>query len=243
MLPALPALQSDTIDKVNRLQVTALGATAVSQGLGCGGGAEGRALRRVTMPAALHAVWGWAGLVHIYRSGATAFQLSRLTHLPATLQQQLQGIGSSARILQGDIAACGPAVIHVIDQARSCTPERGAVCSSRRSRGAHTHVPAVGHVPACRAPSASLILQPALCCHCRCCCPSLSTSRPLMPSPARRRPWQMPLCQARCLSPAGADPCPLGRSNGACLCLHCLCCCPHTCSFFRSCSPCLCTCV
>ena len=37
---------------------------------------------------------------------------------------QLQGIGSSARILQGDLAACGPSVIHVIDQARRC----GAIC-------------------------------------------------------------------------------------------------------------------
>lgn len=28
---------------------------------------------------------------------------------------QLQGIGSSAKILQGDIVACGPAIIHIAD--------------------------------------------------------------------------------------------------------------------------------
>ncbi|PRW55961.1 barwin-like endoglucanase [Chlorella sorokiniana] len=56
LLPGTAINTSDTIDKVNRLQVTALGPTA------------------------------------------------------------LQGIGSSARILQGDLAACGPSVIHVVDQ-------------------------------------------------------------------------------------------------------------------------------
>ncbi|KAI7843972.1 hypothetical protein COHA_002510 [Chlorella ohadii] len=54
LLPGMAINTSDTIDKVNRLQVTALGPTA------------------------------------------------------------LQGIGSSARILQGDLAACGPSVIHVL---------------------------------------------------------------------------------------------------------------------------------
>lgn len=33
---------------------------------------------------------------------------------------QLQGIGTSASILQGDIVACGPSIIHVIDQASGC---------------------------------------------------------------------------------------------------------------------------
>ena len=29
---------------------------------------------------------------------------------------QLQGIGNAANILQSDIAACGPSIIHIIDQ-------------------------------------------------------------------------------------------------------------------------------
>jgi hypothetical protein len=30
--------------------------------------------------------------------------------------KQLQGIGNSAAVLQADVAACGPSVIHIIDQ-------------------------------------------------------------------------------------------------------------------------------
>lgn len=29
---------------------------------------------------------------------------------------QLLGIGSNANILQGDIVACGPSIIHIVDQ-------------------------------------------------------------------------------------------------------------------------------
>ena len=129
----------------------------------------------------------------------------RPAHLPA-LQPQLQGIGSSARILQGNIAVCGPAVIHVIDQASR----------SRRGKGAAEHrvpvwlqsatsLPTMSHLPP---PSCSRLPSAAL--PCRCCCPSHSTSRRLTPSPARRRPCQrraQQTCpgQARCLSPAGAE--------------------------------------
>lgn len=38
---------------------------------------------------------------------------------------QLEGIGSSARILQPDVAACGPSVVHIIDQVGPlCLPAR-----------------------------------------------------------------------------------------------------------------------
>ena len=37
-------------------------------------------------------------------------------NIQAKSQTQLQGIGNSANILQADIAACGPSVVHIIDQ-------------------------------------------------------------------------------------------------------------------------------
>ena len=33
---------------------------------------------------------------------------------------QFKGLGSSANILQGDIVACGPSIIHLVDQVRFC---------------------------------------------------------------------------------------------------------------------------
>lgn len=39
---------------------------------------------------------------------------------PTAPPLQLQGIGSSTSILQGDIVACGPAVVHIVDQVGLC---------------------------------------------------------------------------------------------------------------------------
>jgi putative component of membrane protein insertase Oxa1/YidC/SpoIIIJ protein YidD len=48
---------------------------------------------------------------------------------------QLQGIGVSANILQADIVACGPSLVHVIDQAS---------CQSWADARKNCRLPAVG---------------------------------------------------------------------------------------------------
>lgn len=51
----------------------------------------------------------------ILPTSSTIDKVNPLT-IQALGQGQLQGIGSSATILQADISACGPSVIHIIDQ-------------------------------------------------------------------------------------------------------------------------------
>ena len=109
---------SDTIDKVNRLQITAQGpsqaraapappAAAPARGVTGGKGRLRGGLFEEALRHPLHAASSSGGGSHPHACRPAAIH-------PSTLQ--LQGIGSSARILQGDLAACGPLVVHIIDQ-------------------------------------------------------------------------------------------------------------------------------
>ncbi len=166
---------SDTIDKVNPLQITAQGPTQVSwypTGIPmggcrrrCGSPQPLRGLRAPlggphvlpTLPARLTAgnlQWpqGWhcLGERPFDRQPLSATEPRTAPPLPAP---QLQGIGTSSSILQGDIVACGPSIIHVIDQASWC---RRSTNDCRAGPSAQSTRPSARQLPSCGIPNCGM---------------------------------------------------------------------------------------
>lgn len=118
---------SDTIDKVNRLQLTARGDGTVRQAGAEGSacmlpiavhvqGAAGRDERDGSCPPAGSAALLCAASVHLAAAPPPSLPLMLTQPPPPRFPRQLQGIGTSANILQRDIVSCGPSVVHVVDQ-------------------------------------------------------------------------------------------------------------------------------
>jgi uncharacterized surface protein with fasciclin (FAS1) repeats len=66
----------------------------------------------------LRGLWPTATFIGGGASLPTANSIDKVNplYIQARSQTQLQGIGNEATILQADIAACGPSVVHIVDQ-------------------------------------------------------------------------------------------------------------------------------